>query len=190
MTAGRDKPGDKRRRRTGLRPWLFHEIVRRSPVLRSDLIAEARKLGIIKNDDRGPSSLRTALLRLDAEGLIAFDRKRAWWCGRSIPVRAIPEREWHRLHRLAKGDRAAFERMRDEELARLQAKKEAALWALRSGDVATFQPPPVGPQRRSWKVQSNDRIRAAIGQLWHGPLQRALDRARAGLPPLPEEPRC
>lgn len=186
-----ERPRDKRQWRTGLRSWLFHEIVRRSPVLRSDLIAEARKLGIIKNDDRGPSSLRTALLRLDAEGLIAFDRKRVWWSGRSIPVRAIPEREWHRLHRLAKGDRAAFERMRDEELARLQARKDAALWALRSDDAATFQAPPVGPRRRRrWKIQSNDRIRATLAQLWNGPLQRARDRARAGQPSLPEEPRC
>lgn len=169
------------RRRTGFKSWLFNEIVRRSPVSRLDLIAKGRTRGFIENDALGLNKFREVLLRLSERGVVLFDSKTVWWTGRALPPRGIGTSSYNRAYHAAQGDRHVLAHLRAEELAKIVARREAILWALRPADAPPVFPLPDiaarvrKPPRR--KLEGTPRLKEILAQLKGDRLRSAIERA-------------
>lgn len=98
---------------------MLREIARRSPVARVELLNDARAHGLSRNTATGPIMFKVALKRLRAFGCIIFDDKTIHWTGRALPVRYVSD---------------------DRERAWLQAKRNAALAALRPPGAPVIDP--------------------------------------------------
>lgn len=134
---------------------MLREIARRSPVLRIDLLHDARAQGLSRKTETGPVMFKVALKRLHAFGCIVFDTETIQWTGRALPVRYVSD---------------------EVERVRLQAQRDAALAALRPpgappinpGEFAAWQPPK--------RFAVSEGMRVAIRKYDSGTIASALAR--------------
>lgn len=137
---------------------MLREIARRSPVQRIDLLHDARSHGLSRDTENGRVMFKVALKRLRAYGCIIFDDKTIHWTGRALPVRYVSD---------------------DKERAWLQAKRDAALAALRPPGAPIIDPAEFAAWQPPKRFVVSDGMRAALRQLISARLARSSGASKA-----------